>query len=435
MPALPVLAKLVVTSNDLPILCPALHTFGNIVTGDDMQTQAMALDSIPAMVAGVFSDDEYLQFDATAHFRELLSRGGCEPPIEVVIKAGVVPRFVEFLGRDDCPQLQYEAAWALTNIAFGTSEQTKVMIDHGAIPVFVRLLTSASDDVCEQAVWALGNIVVDSSQCRDLVLANGALIPLLAQCNKHEKITMLRNATWTLSNLCGGKPRPHLEQTMPALPALAKLLVTSTDEEVLRDACRAFCYLCDGTKDKIQAVIDSGVCGHLVELLCHPSPSVLSPALNTLGNIARGDDMQTQVVIQHQALGYILNLLANNHEKSIQKDACWTISNITAGNNEQIQAVIEAGIIGPLVQLLGNAKIEIKKEAAWAVANATSGGTHEQIKFLVSQGCIKPLCDLLDCPDPIIVAVALKGLEYILKVGEAEKNLGHTVPTGGFSFS
>ena len=44
----------------------------------------------------------------------------------------------------------------------------------------------------------------------------------------------------------------------------------------------------------------------------------------------------------------------------------------------------------------------------------------------MSQSCIKPLCDLLVCPDPRIVTVCLEGLENILKVGEAEKNLGRT---------
>lgn len=44
----------------------------------------------------------------------------------------------------------------------------------------------------------------------------------------------------------------------------------------------------------------------------------------------------------------------------------------------------------------------------------------------MSEGCIKPLCDLLICPDPRIVTVCLEGLENILKVGEAEKNLGNT---------
>lgn len=47
-------------------------------------------------------------------------------------------------------------------------------------------------------------------------------------------------------------------------------------------------------------------------------------------------------------------------------------------------------------------------------------------RFLVNQGCIKPLCDLLICPDPRIVTVCLEGLENILKVGEAEKNLGNS---------
>ncbi|KAL8094498.1 hypothetical protein AgCh_036143 [Apium graveolens] len=327
------------------------------------------------MVAAVFSDDGKFWLEATAGFRKLLSIEH-NSPIDQVIKTGVVPRFVDFLGRDEYPELQFEAAWILNNIASGTSEQTNVVIDHGAIPIFVRLLTSASDDVRETAVWALGNVAGDSPKCRDIVLAHGALMPLLAQFNQHAKISMLRIATWTLSKFCRGMPQPHFEQIKPALPALAKLL-NSNDEEVLTNACWAFSYLSDGTNDKIQAVIDSGLCGRLVELLYHPSPAVFRPVLLTVGNITTGDDTQTQG-------GYYTS---------------------------------------PLVQLLGNAGFEIKKEAAWAVSNAIFGGTHEQIKFLVSQGCIKPLCDLLNCPDPRIVTVALEGLEKNLKVGEAEKNL------------
>ncbi|CAN1352962.1 Importin subunit alpha-1b [Linum perenne] len=383
---------------------------------------ANALETLPLMVAAVCSDDRAAQLDATTQFRKLLSIER-SPPINEVVQSGVVPRFVEFLARDDYPQLQFEAAWALTNIASGTSENTKVVIDHGAVPIFVRLLSSPADDVREQAVWALGNVAGDSPKCRDLVLGNAALMPLLAQFSDQAKLSMLRNATWTLSNFCRGKPQPSFDQTKPALPVLERL-IHSNDEEVLTDACWALSYLSDGTNDKIQAVIEIGVCPRLVELLMHPSATVLIPALRTVGNIVTGDDMQTQCMIDHQVLPVLLNLLSNNHKKSIKKEACWTISNITAGNVNQIQAVIQAGIIGPLVQLLHGAEFDIKKEAAWALSNATSGGTHDQIKFLVSEGCIRPLCDLLVCPDPRIVTVCLEGLENILKVGEADKNMG-----------
>jgi hypothetical protein len=205
-----------------------------------------------------------------------------------------------------------------------------------------------------------------------------------------------------------------------ALPALARL-VHSNDEEVLTDACWALSYLSDGTNDKIQAVIEAGVCRRLVELLASNHPSVLIPALRTVGNIVTGDDYQTQIIINCHALKALLGLLAGDYKKSIKKEACWTISNITAGNKDQIQSIIDEQMVPPLVELLANAEFDIKKEAAWAISNATSGGTHQQIKYLVSQGCIKPLCDLINCSDARIVTVALEGLENILKVGEADR--------------
>ncbi|KAK9692146.1 hypothetical protein RND81_09G243600 [Saponaria officinalis] len=374
------------------------------------------------MVQGVASADPALQLEATAQFRKLLSIERC-PPIDEVIKAGVIPKFVEFLERHDLPQLQFEAAWALTNVASGTSEHTRVVIDHGAVPKFVQLLASASDDVREQAVWALGNVAGDSPSCRDLVLSHGALVPLLSQMNENSKLSMLRNATWTLSNFCRGKPPAPFEQVKPALPVL-RHLIHLNDDEVLTDACWALSYLSDGPNDKIQAVIEAGVCQRLISLLIHPSPTVLIPALRTVGNIVTGDDSQTQFVLDNDVLPCLYQLLTQNHKKSIKKEACWTISNITAGNKAQIQAVIEAGLVSPLVELLQNAEFDIKKEAAWAISNATSGGAPDQIRFMVSQGCIKPLCDLLICPDPRIVTVCLEGLENILKVGEADKDMG-----------
>lgn len=131
------------------------------------------------------------------------------------------------------------------------------------------------------------------------MLQAGALRPLLALCTAEAKITMLRNATWSLSNLCRGKPQPDFMLVSEALPVLARLLYVM-DDEVLTDACWALSYMSDDTgpqNQKIQAVIQAGVARRLVELLMHRSPNVKTPALRTVGNIVTGDDVQTQVIM------------------------------------------------------------------------------------------------------------------------------------------
>lgn len=64
--------------------------------------------------------------------------------------AGVIPKLVGLLQDDSRPKVQFEAAWSLTNVASGNRDQTRVVVESGATPELIRLLSMGTEDVKEQ---------------------------------------------------------------------------------------------------------------------------------------------------------------------------------------------------------------------------------------------------------------------------------------------
>jgi len=342
----------------------------------------------------------------------LASPAAGAPPISAVIEAGGVADAVRHMTDTGRPRLQFEALWIVTNVASGSTEQTQAVVDAGAVPVLVRLLSSPVADIREQAAWCIGNIAGDSPALRDMLLASGVTtaMPTIMAVDG-QPLSLQRNCTWACSNLVRGKPAPDLERVRPLIPALARCML-SDDEEVLSDACWGLSYLSDGSNDRIAAVLACGVATRLVEVMDSLSQKVMVPALRTLGNIVTGSDDQTDEVVRAGGI-QAFHAALDSEKQSVVKEACWALSNVTAGSRVQIQCVIDTGCFAKLVTISEGGRMgpDVLKEASWVLCNAFAGGSAEQAAEIVGTGALCVVAAALrEAPDRGVTRVTLDGL-------------------------
>ena len=377
----------------------------------------------PATLARLYQEligsDLAAQINALRSFRRVLSIEK-NPPVQQCVDLGVVPMFVQFLHRIDCQELQFEAAWALTNIA--STDRTRLVVESNAVPPLIALLTSPNPDIREQSAWCLGNIAGDGTELRDLLLNLGALPPLIANIAQPHSLSLLRNCVWTLSNFCRGKPQPRLEVIQQALPVLGEILKSNCDPDTMVDAAWALSYISDGNDERIQPVIDLGVLPCLVQMMLSNNNSLIVPALRTIGNLVSGNDRQTQAVLEANSLSALVPLLSHS-KKNIRKETCWVLSNIAAGTIDQLNSLFLIPELLPLVlRQLSTAEWDVRREATWVISNIATSGKRQHITHIVEQGALRALCELLSVGEVKIILISLDAIEAILKHGREIDN-------------
>uniref|UniRef100_A0A7N0UWY0 Importin subunit alpha n=1 Tax=Kalanchoe fedtschenkoi TaxID=63787 RepID=A0A7N0UWY0_KALFE len=365
---------------------------------------------------------------ALRELRRLLSRSEFSH-VHIALKAGAVPLLVECLSFGSPDEQLLESAWCLTNIAAGQPEETRALLP--ALPLLIAHLGEKSSLlVAEQCAWALGNVAGEGEELRNVLLSQGALLPL-ARMLSPNKGSAVRTAAWALSNLIKG-PDPKASTELMKIDGVLDAIVRhlkKADEELATEVAWVVVYLSALSNYATGILVKSDVLELLVQRLATSnSLQLLIPVLRSLGNLVAGDSLMTpRLVPGHETEGNVIAALGKclkSEHRVLKKEAAWVLSNIAAGSIEHKRFIFASDVLPVLLHVLSTAPFDIRKEVAYVLGNLCVAPIHitgkphlvvEHLVSLVEGGCLPGFIDLVRSADIEGARLGLQFLELVLR--------------------
>jgi len=137
---------------------PALRTVGNIVTGDDMQTQIIInCSALPCLLSLLGSPKKSIRKEACWTISNITA--GNKQQIQTIVDANIIPHLIQLLSHAEY-EIKKEAAWALSNATSGGApEQIRYLVAQGCIKPLCDLLVVSDVRIVNVALEALENIL------------------------------------------------------------------------------------------------------------------------------------------------------------------------------------------------------------------------------------------------------------------------------------
>ena len=139
---------------------PALRSVGNIVTGDDVQTQVIInCGSLPALLSLLSSTKDGIRKEACWTISNITA--GNSTQIQAVIDANIIPPLIHLLANGDF-KTRKEACWAISNATSGGLQkpaQIRYLVQSGCIKPLCDLLACPDNKIIQVALDGLENIL------------------------------------------------------------------------------------------------------------------------------------------------------------------------------------------------------------------------------------------------------------------------------------
>lgn len=201
---------------------PKTHSSDDTVDEDDKGILKELEDAV-AKVKAARPVGGRTHLNAVHGLRHILSTYE-DPPCALAVQAGAIPVLIEALQppRMDSLALEttFQASWALTNVAVGSSDVVEAILP--AAPILIAYINEGEHGwvMAEQSAWAVGNMAGEDVEYRRVLIANGAVKPLIRLFTKScmtnfgpkklksidtEALAAGETAAWALSILFKGQ--------------------------------------------------------------------------------------------------------------------------------------------------------------------------------------------------------------------------------------
>jgi vacuolar protein 8 len=245
------------------------------------------------------------------------------------------------------------------------------LVNAGAIPVLVQLLSSTDVDVQYYCTTALSNIAVDASNRAKLAQTEGRLVGSLVHLMESSSPKVQCQAALALRNLASDE-RYQLEIVRArGLPSLLRLLQSSYLPLILSAvACIRNISIHPANESPI---IEAGFLRPLVDLLgSTDNDEIQCHAISTLRNLAASSDKNKQLVLEAGAVQKCKQLVLNVR-LPVQSEMTAAIA-VLALSEELKPHLLNLGVFDVLIPLTESDSIEVQGNSAAALGNLSSKG-------------------------------------------------------------
>lgn len=255
-----------------------------------------------------------------------------------------------------------------------TDDNRQQLVNAGAIPVLVQLLSSSDVDVQYYCTTALSNIAVDSSNRKRLAQTESRLVQSLVHLMMDSSTPKVQcQAALALRNLASDEKYQLEIVRFKGLPPLLRLLQSSYLPLILSAvACIRNISIHPLNESPI---IDAGFLKPLVDLLgSTDNEEIQCHAISTLRNLAASSDRNKELVLQAGAVQKCKDLVLRV-SLSVQSEMTAAIA-VLALSDELKPHLLNLGVFDVLIPLTDSESIEVQGNSAAALGNLSSKGMY-----------------------------------------------------------